>query len=217
MRLLLAAAAAVLLLGLAGGAGAQTPSLFGSVGPGFLIRLSDASGNPVRNLDPGTYTFQIEDQGTIHNFHLTGPGVNQATDIEQTGTFTWTVTLANGTYHYQCDAHPSTMKGDFTVGTPLPPPTPVKKPYTLSARVGLGRITVTRLGVRVKTVPAGPVVIVVNDRSAKDNFHLVGPGVNRVTSRLRKLTVVWKLTLKRGTYVYKSDATRKLRASFRAL
>jgi hypothetical protein len=220
MRYLLAAAtaAAVLLLALAGGAGAQSPSLFGTVGPGFLVRLSDASGNPVSHLDPGTYTFQIEDKGDIHNFHLTGPGVNKATDLEQTGTFLWTVTLTDGTYHYQCDAHPSTMKGDFTVGTPAtpPPPTPTK-PRLLAAVVGPGRIAVTRLGIRVKTARAGPVLLVVSDRSAKDNFHLVGPGVNRATSRLRKVTVTWRLTLKGGLYTYRSDATPRLRGTFRAV
>jgi len=115
MRFLLPAVVAALVFVLAGGVSAQSPSVFGTVGPGFLIRLSDASGNPVRHLDPGTYTFKIEDQGTIHNFHLTGPGVNQATGIDETGTFTWTVTLTDGTYHYQCDPHKTIMKGDFTV------------------------------------------------------------------------------------------------------
>ena len=56
-------------------------------------------------------------------------------------------------------------------------------------------------------------VITVNDRSAKDNFHLVGPGVNRRTSKLGKARVTWKLTLKRGLYTYRSDATPSLRRS----
>jgi hypothetical protein len=224
MRSVLAAASVFALFALAGGAGAQSPTLFGEVGPGFLIRLSDASGNPVRHLDPGTYTLKIEDKADIHNFHLSGPGVNQATDLEQTGQFTWTVTFADGTYHYQCDAHPSTMKGDFTVGTVSTPPTttPAPKPppraaTKLIATVGPGaRIVVTKAGVRARTVPAGPVVVVVNDRSAKDNFRLVGPGVNRATSRPGKPTVTWRLTLKRGLYTYRSDASPALRGTFRA-
>ena len=221
MRALLAAVAAALLLTLAGGAGAQSPTLFGSIGPGFLIRLSDASGNPVRHLDPGTYTFQIADKGDIHNFHLTGPGVDKATEIEQTGTFIWTVTLTDGTYHYQCDAHPSTLKGNFAVGTATLPTTTTpatKAPYQLAATIwGDGRIAVGRLGTRVTVLPAGPVVLTVNDRSTKDNFHLIGPGVNRATSKPGKGTVVWKLTFRRGTYVYRSDATPKLRGSFRVV
>jgi hypothetical protein len=225
MRFLLAAAAAVLLLTLAGGAGAQSPSVFGTVGPGFLIRLSDASGNPVTHLDPGTYTFQIEDKGDIHNFHLTGPGVDRATDIEQTGTFMWTVTLTDGRYHYQCDPHASTMKGDFTVGTPPPPPppppttTPAKKAVALSATVGPGATIALRTlaGRKLVSLKAGPVVITVKDLSAKHNFHLVGPGVNRATSRPGKARVTWRVTLKRGLYTYRSDATPKLRGTFRAV
>ena len=219
MRILLAAVAGALLLVLPGGAGAQSPTLFGTVGPGFLIRLQDAAGNPVTHLDPGTYTIQVADKGDIHNFHLTGPGVDMATDIEQVATVTWTVTLTNGVYHYQCDAHPTVMRGDVTVGTASPPlPSPLAKPKPVALAAGLGpgaKISVTRAGARLKAIKAGPVVITVNDRSAKDNFHLVGPAVNRRTSKLGKARVTWKLTLKRGLYTYRSDATPSLKGSFR--
>jgi hypothetical protein len=226
MRILLAAAAAASLFALAGSAGAQSPTLFATVGPGFTIRLDDASGNGVKHLDPGTYTIQVDDRANIHNFHLTGPGVDKATDIEQVGKVTWTVTFTNGTYHYQCDPHASIMKGDFTVGGTAPPATtttsttPAKTAVRLSATVGpTAKITVTMLGARVsvKTVAAGPVVLTVGDRSAKDNFHLVGPGVNRATSKAGKGTFTWRLTLKRGVYTYRSDATPTLRGVFRAV
>lgn len=220
MRLLLAFAALLATLALAGGAGAQSPTLFGTVGPGFTIKLSDASGNPVQSLDPGTYTIQIEDKADIHNFHLTGPGVDRATDIEQMGTFIWTVTFVAGKYHYQCDPHASIMNGDVTVGAttppPPPPPTLVTKPAALRATVGPGRsIVVSKAGVRLRSISAGPVVITVGDRSAKDNFHLIGPGVNRRTANLGKATLVWKVTLKPGLYTYRSDATPTLRGTFR--
>jgi hypothetical protein len=55
----------------------------------------------------------------------------------------------------------------------------------------------------------------VRDLSTKDNFHLTGPGVDRATSRAGKATVTWRLTLKRGLYVYRSDASPRLRGSFR--
>jgi len=218
MRLFLASAALTVVLAVAGGASAQGPTLFGTVGPGFSIRFSDAAGNPVRNLDPGTYTIQIEDKADIHNFHLTGPGVDMATDTDQMGTFVWTVTLVAGTYHYQCDPHSSTMRGDFTVGAAPPPPAtpPATKPVALRATVGPGRsIVVSKAGVRLRSIAAGRAAITVKDRSAKDNFHLTGPGVNRATSKPGKQTVVWRLTLKRGLYRYRSDATPTLRGVFR--
>jgi hypothetical protein len=220
MRVFLASGVLLVVLAVAEGAGAQAPTLFGTVGPGFSIRFSDAAGNPVRNLAPGSYTIQIDDKADIHNFHLTGPGVDQATDTEQTGTFTWTVAFGAGKYHYQCDPHSSTMRGDFTVGAaPPPPPTPpTAKPVALRATVGPGpSIVLSKAGVRLRTIAAGPVVITVNDRSAKDNFHLTGPGVNRATSKAGKRAVVWKLTLKRGLYGYRSDATPALRGTFRAV
>jgi hypothetical protein len=221
LRLALICAAALGVLAAAGGAGAQSPTLFGVVGPGFSIKLSDGSGNPVKNLDPGTYTIQVDDKAEIHNFHLTGPGVDQATGVEQTGTVAWTVTLAAGTYRYQCDPHSSTMFGTFTVGGGAPPPpttttTPAPAPTRLAAAVGPGkRIVLTRSGRKVVSLKAGPVVVVVADRSATDNFRLIGPGVNRATARVGKVTTTWRLTLRKGLYRYRSDATPTLKGSFR--
>ena len=98
-----------------GTGGATGTTLDGSVGPGFDISLKDASGNDVTTLTPGTYTIDVNDQADIHNFHLTGPGVDEATDVSGTGTTTWTVTLQDGTYTFQCDPHASSMNGSFEV------------------------------------------------------------------------------------------------------
>ncbi len=231
MRLAVAAvAASILVLVPVTGAGAQSPTLVATVGPGFSIRLSDAAGNPVKSLDPGTYTITVEDRSAIHNFHLTGPGVDKATDIEETGTFTWTVTFTSGRYVFRCDAHPTTMTGTFTAGSAASPPAvqppaaqppaaaPAAAPVRLVGVVGPGRrIIVSLRGRRVTSVPAGKAVLVVTDRSAKDDFRLVGPGVNRATSRAGTGKVTWRLTLKRGVYRYRSDATPALKGSFRAV
>jgi hypothetical protein len=219
------AGAALALLALAGGAAAQTPTLFGVVGPGASIRLSDAFGNPVKHLDPGAYTIEVKDLASEHNFHLGGPSGEQATDVEGMGTFTWTVALTDGVYRYQCDAHPTTMFGLFAVGTatlptpkPPPPKPPAARPAQLAGSVGPGkRISLTRAGAsaRVASVKSGAAVLRVSDRSTTDNFHLTGPGVNRATTRAGRATVTWRLTLKRGLYAYRSDATPSLRSSFR--
>ncbi|HEX6490113.1 MAG TPA: hypothetical protein VF002_01920, partial [Gaiellaceae bacterium] len=126
VRLFLLAALAAIGLSLPGEVGARggavAQPLVATVGDpatpnAFRITLSDATGAKVTHLDPGSYTIDVHDYATIHNFHLSGPGVDQASDIEGTTTTTvWVVTFQNGTYHYQCDAHPTTMFGSFTVG-----------------------------------------------------------------------------------------------------
>ena len=90
-------------------------TLTATVGPGFDISLTDANGTAVSSLAAGSYTISVDDQSDIHNFHLTGPGVDEMTDVSGTGMDTWTVTFEAGSYHFQCDPHASTMNGDFEV------------------------------------------------------------------------------------------------------
>jgi plastocyanin len=93
---------------------AATPTLNGTDGPGFTITLTKG-GKKVTKLTHGTYVFKIADKSNIHNFHLTGPGMNKKTSVGAKGTFTWTLTLKKGTYKFVCDPHASFMKGSFTV------------------------------------------------------------------------------------------------------
>lgn len=100
-----------------GGAAATSETgatLKGTVGPGFTITLTK-DGQAVTSLPAGSYEIVVDDQASIHNFHLTGPGVDEATDVNGTGQTTWTVTLEAGTYTFQCDPHASSMNGTFTV------------------------------------------------------------------------------------------------------
>ena len=94
--------------------GASGAALDGTVGPGFDISLK-RNGQPVTTLTPGTYVLNVDDQADIHNFHLTGPGVDVTTEVAFKGTKSFTITLKAGKYHYQCDPHASSMNGDFTV------------------------------------------------------------------------------------------------------
>ena len=107
-----------------GGAQAQgTTQLIGTVGPGFTITLKTRT-KAVKTLVPSKYTFVINDRSNIHNFHLTGPGVNKKTTVAFTGTTRWTVTLRAGTYTYLCDPHATAMmggqmmRGQFVVRVP---------------------------------------------------------------------------------------------------
>jgi len=114
--LLVATACAVVALGAAAAvqAAPAVTTLKGTVGPGFTITLTKG-GAKVTSLRHGRYRIVISDKSPIHNFHLSGPGVNKSTSIGGTGKTTWTVTLKKGTYRYVCDPHASTMKGSFRV------------------------------------------------------------------------------------------------------
>ena len=91
---------------------AALPKLVATDGPGFTITLKK-SGTKVTKLKAGKYSITVSDLSSIHNFHLTGPGVNKKTSVAGKGKTTWTVTLQKGkTYRYVCDAHPF-MKGSF--------------------------------------------------------------------------------------------------------
>jgi len=189
-----------------GPAAAETPTLQASVGPGYTISLKDASGALVTHLDPGEYTIHVNDQSDIHNFDLTGPGVSRATDVVGVGTADWQVTFTNGTYAYVCDVHATTMHGSFTVGTVTTPP----KTQSLAGGVGPGKkIALAR------TAKAGRAVLTIRDRSAKDNFHLTGPGVNKKTGVKFTGTVKWTVTLKAGSYAFRSDAHKTLKGTLK--
>jgi plastocyanin len=113
-RLLAVPVAVALAIGTSAAVADAATTLNGTVGPGFTITLKKGS-SKVTSLPAGKYTIKISDKSNIHNFHLTGPGVNKKTSVPSTGTTTWSVTLKKGTYKYVCDPHASMMKGSFTV------------------------------------------------------------------------------------------------------
>jgi plastocyanin len=84
---------------------ANRNSLTGTDGPGFTITMSK------KTVKSGTYKIVIRDRSPIHNFHLTGPGVNKWTSVPAVGTTTWTVKLKKGTYKFVCDPHVTVMHG----------------------------------------------------------------------------------------------------------
>src|SRR5262249_3015580 len=81
-------------------------------------------------------------------------------------------------------------------------------PITLKGTVGPGfTISVTLNGKKVKTLKAGATYrLIVTDRASIHDFHLSGPGYNKVITSdpfMGTKTVVLKL--KRGTYTYRCD------------
>jgi hypothetical protein len=204
LLLSLALAAAVLLPG-SGGAARTATTLLATVGPGFSINVKNSAGVGVTRVSPGSYSIEVRDLSPDHNFHLRGPGgVDQMTVVAGTGTVTWDVTLVAGTYSFQCDAHPGTMKGSFRAGV---------APPKLNGRVGPGRTISlkTAAGAVVKSVPAGTYRVAVRDSTKADNFHLLGPGVNNRTGIKFRGSRTWTIAFKAGQkYTVRSDAHPKL-------
>jgi len=90
-------------------AAAKANTLSGTDGPGFTITMNK------KTVKAGKYVITIHDRSSIHNFHLTGPGINKLTSVPAIGTTTWKVTLKKGTYHFVCDPHRAIMHGILKV------------------------------------------------------------------------------------------------------
>ncbi len=96
--------------------GATGDTLIGTVGPGFTISLTTPDGAAVTSLPAGSYTVEVDDMSSAHNFHLTGPGgVDASTSVGAVEEVSWPLELVAGTYDYVCDPHASTMNGSFEV------------------------------------------------------------------------------------------------------
>ena len=212
MRVLVPLVVALAVLPLpAGAAPRENPVLDAIVGTNdaFQITLNDATGAKVSIIPPGTYTVVVHDNSAIHNFHLASnedPTVNFRTDVDFVGTQTFTVTFRPATlYAYACEPHWQVMNGSFLTeragGSPPPPPPPPPPVRRLAATVtATGKVVLSRTSVQ-----AGRYRVTVSDRSAHDNFHLRGRGVDRRTGTAFRGSAVWTLELVRGTYAYGSD------------
>ncbi len=97
--LVLATIAAVLAAAAGAGFGqsSATPTLQGTVGPGFTITLKK-NGTKVKVLKAGRYRFAVSDKASIHNFTLEretgGKFEKDLTDVSFTGTKSVMVTTA---------------------------------------------------------------------------------------------------------------------------
>jgi plastocyanin len=100
----------------AGGSAATAKTVNGTVGPGFTITLT-MKGKNVTKLKAGVaYRFVISDRASIHDFHLSGPGLDRVlTGVDYTGTKTFQLRLKKGSYTFVCDPHSGIMHGRFVV------------------------------------------------------------------------------------------------------
>jgi hypothetical protein len=88
----------------------------------------------------------------------------------------------------------------------------------LNGEVGPGfKIEVTTAGDKdVKVLMHGKYAIRVQDKSSIHNFHLIGPGVNKMTTVGFTGKQTWTVTLKKGKYTYQCDphAASGMKGSF---
>ena len=104
------------LAAIGSGSAATARTVKGTVGPGFTIGLT-MQGKKVTKLKTGrAYRFVISDRSSIHDFHLSGPGLNRVlTSVEYTGTKSFVLRLKKGSYRFVCDPHSGIMHGRFLV------------------------------------------------------------------------------------------------------
>ena|SRR5215207_8321843 len=87
---------------------------------------------------------------------------------------------------------------------------------TLRGTVGPGfTITLTKGGTKVTKLKAGTYRIAVSDKAASHNFHLRGPGVNKMTTVGFTGSTTWTVKVKAGKYTYVCDPhASNMRGSF---
>lgn len=241
LRSTLVLAAAVLALSASAASGAALPTLYANYTPNCTFAFVGDSGAAVTAPAPGTYQLVVATPYAFSNglaacefveFHLTGPGVNLATDlgsgdseVEQ-----HTVTLQpSGTYVVQDDARPGQTRRTFTVSgsgsaTPVATPstgaspstkgTPSKDPVgsailplrgALAASVSTGgKLTLLRGKARVSTLKSGRYSVRVVDQSAAAGFAVqtLKKSPTTLTARAFTGTRIVTLALRPGQWFF---------------
>ena len=116
----------------------QQPDLIATVGPEQRIAIFYADGRRLTRLAPGSYTLQVHDLSSAHNFHLTGPGINESTSVGEITHPIWRLTFRNGVYTIKCDVH-AAMKATFTVAVGAPAPTRCRVPRVIGKTFAAAR------------------------------------------------------------------------------
>ena len=115
---IIATTAAVLVVSVGASGQTATPTLKGTVGPGYTISLT-MNGKKVKSLKRGSYKFVVTDRSTFHNFTVErekgGKFEKDLTSVAFTGNKTVTLKLGPGSWKYYCKVHEPMMYGFFKV------------------------------------------------------------------------------------------------------
>jgi len=93
-------------------------------------------------------------------------------------------------------------------------PASISTGLLIQGDVGRTTISMKLDGKPLKTLLAGDYTFIIADRSATQNFHLKGPGLNRTTGTRQVGRLSFTTKLVKGKYTYSSDAKPSLRGSF---
>jgi hypothetical protein len=93
-------------------------------------------------------------------------------------------------------------------------PASIATGLTIQGTVTGSAIAMKLDGKPFKTLQAGSYTFVVSDRSAKQNFHLKGPGLNKTTGTRQVGRLSFTTKLGKGRYTYSSDTNPSLRGAF---
>jgi hypothetical protein len=85
----------------------------------------------------------------------------------------------------------------------------------LTAKVTARSISLTDAdGQRVTRLAPNNYRFVVKDLTRGQNFHLIGPSVDKRTKVSAKVTTIWTVYLRPGTYTYRSDRRATMSRTF---
>jgi len=94
-------------------------------------------------------------------------------------------------------------------------PASIASGLIIKGDVGAKTITMRLDGKPFNTLVPGAYTFVVSDRSARQSFHLKGPGVDKKTTPRQVGRFSFTVKLVAGRYAYYSDASKALKGSFR--
>jgi plastocyanin len=168
------------------------------------IAFTRLDGGAVTHLDPGPYSIAVQDGSAVNNLRLIGPGAEEHTQVFPQADYTWTVTLADGTYSFYSERHPN-LHGTFTVGN-----------ASRSTQKFLRAITGPDFSITIvddnwqpltKPLNFGAYTVDVIDTGGDHDFHLKGPGVDKVTGPGLEFvgTQTWTVNLRGGFFRFFCD------------
>jgi hypothetical protein len=71
--------------------------------------------------------------------HVTGPGIDMKTDVDEITHPLVQMTFRAGTYTFKCDVHPATMRAALVVAVGNPSPTRCRVPRVVGKRLATAR------------------------------------------------------------------------------